>query len=103
MVASLPAVFRAARVSRDQAIGQVESDSPWWISSGSVTRSKKFTAERFRQKAGLRDGSPYVRRMVVAIGRSFRVQRLKLSTAFELTGANTTAAFTRPGCVTSTL
>jgi hypothetical protein len=66
-------------------------------------RSKKFTAERFRQNEGLRDGSPYVRRIVVAIGRSLRTQRSKLSTASELTGANTTAAFTRPGCATSAL
>ena len=50
-VAVFPAAFSAARLVRDQAIGQVESDSPWWISTGSVTRSKKFTADMLRQLA----------------------------------------------------
>src|SRR5215218_5818746 len=97
-MADLPAALRAASVLRDQAIGQVESDSPCWISSGSVIRSKKLTGDTLRQKVGFRDGSPYVRRMVAAIGRSLRTHRLKLSTASELTGAKTTAALTSPGC-----
>ena len=45
-------------VWRDHRGGQVSSDVPWWISTGSVTRSKKVRAEASFQNCGFFSGDP---------------------------------------------
>ena len=73
---------RARRVARLQRIGHDSSAVPWWMSTGSVTRSKYGRGLTSRQNLGLSSGRPWSRAMRSASTLrpgSSRIHRSKLS------------------------